>query len=65
MQTNSRTYSGETIDLGFYRVAVRGGRVYVETDGDRKPWLDKRGNTIYVVADQPQKLDMGGEGGLN
>ncbi len=63
MPENSRAYSGETVDLGFCRVWVRGGRVHVETDKGPRPWMDKRGDTIYVVTDQ--KLDIDAPKGLN
>jgi hypothetical protein len=60
---NSRTYSGEKIDLGYYRIWFRAGRVHVETDHAKRPWLDKRGDTIYVVANE--KLDIDAPEGLN
>lgn len=65
MPENSCQYGGEVVDLGFYRVQVRGGRLHVSTEHGPKPWLDKRGNTIFVVAPSSQKLDTDPAKGLN
>lgn len=63
---NSLQYDGEVVDLGFHRVWFRGGRVHVSTQHGPKPWLDKRGKTIYVVGpDGSQKLDIEPPSGLN
>ncbi len=62
----SRDYHGEVIDLGLYKVCVRAGRVRVWTDTDREPWLEKKGDTIYVVAKEDLgKLDIDPASGLN
>ncbi len=64
--SKSREYRGETIDLGRYKVCVRAGRVVVWTDTDREPWLEKKGDTIYVVAREDLgKLDSDSPSGLN
>lgn len=48
--TKSTAYSGQRVVIGRFALSIRAGRLTAETIDGSEVWLDRRGNSIYVIS---------------